>query len=442
MIAIIGAGITGLVTAAYLKRSGIPFRLFDSREVAGGNIRTLQIEKYKLELGPNSLVLNDELYDFLQEWRLGDSIVQASEQAKYRFVLKQGKYKRLPTGPLDLLTSSTFSLKAKRALLKERKLGPLHEEGDTIDQFFRKRIGDEWTDYVVQPFISGVFAGDTRELLMEDAFPRILQLEQEHGSLLRGMMANRKKNTHRGTVSLLAGMQNLTDELSQYIKNELQLSHPLLAIRPKSKGGYTLQFKQGEVEAEKILLTLPAYQIAKLLESTHTNVSNQLKAIEYSPVSMVFTAYKRHQVQHKLNGFGVLHNHKEESFTLGSIFNSSVFPDRCPEDEVLLTTFVGGALYPSRAKMEEVKLKGNVHWELQKYLTVRGNPVFQHIQRWPKGIPQYKLGARAARNSVIPLRKKGLYLGGNWTGGISVPDSIQSGRNFARELGADMYEAE
>ena len=264
MIGIIGAGITGLVAAASLKKAGKKGSVFDSRPQEGGNIRTSKYGEYLLELGPNSLVLNDELYAFLDEWNLTQSIVHAKPEAKYRFVLKGGRYRKLPTGPVSLLRSRTFSTKAKRALLKERKVPPQFAKGDSIDQFFRKRLGDEWTDYVVYPFVSGVFAGNPRELLIEKSFPRILKLEQEHSSLLRGMMANRKSQQHRGTISFTEGIQQLTDTLGAFLKPELKLAHPLLAIRKGGKS-YTLQFKQGETEVDQLILAIPAYQAARLL---------------------------------------------------------------------------------------------------------------------------------------------------------------------------------
>ncbi|MCI4669082.1 MAG: protoporphyrinogen oxidase [Bacteroidia bacterium] len=434
MITIVGAGITGLVTAAYLKKSGFSVQLFDSREQAGGNIRSFQKGRYLLELGPNSLVLNDELYNFLEEWGLDDHILQADPKAKFRFILKKGKYRKLPTGPISLLTSRTLSFKAKGALIKERNLPPQFVNGDSIDAFFRKRLGDEWTDYVVYPFISGVFAGDPRQLLIEKAFPRILKLEEEHSSLIRGMMANRKSQNHRGTISFSGGIQQMTNRLGHYLRNELFLDHPLLAIREGKDKKWGLQFKQKEIETDWLVLCIPSYQAGRLIREFYSETSIALNQVEYPPVSMVYSAYKRKAVKHKLNGFGALHNHKEKSFALGSIFNSSVFPDRCPEDEVLLTTFVGGAMYPERAKLENEELCIKVNEELSKLLGIREKPVMQHVQRWPRAIPQYTEGFLASDEQKSSLEDKGIFLSGNWTGGISVPDSIKSGQELAKKL--------
>jgi len=434
MIHIIGAGITGLVTAAYLKKAGHKVQVYDSKSEVGGNIKSLHTGTYLLELGPNSLVLNDALYAFLEEWKLDKHILMANPKAKYRFILKNGRYRKLPTGPASLLRSRTFSTWAKKQLLKERRLPPQFEVGDTVDSFFRKRLGDEWTDYVVHPFISGVFAGNPKELLIDKSFPRIIEMEQNHGSLLKGMMANRKKQVHRGTMSLEGGLQLLPKTLADYLNVDIHLDHPLLAIRKNMIEGYTLQFKQKEIQASTIVLAIPAYQVGRLLKDMAPGIHSEMAEVEYPPVSMIYTVYKRKALGHRLDGFGALHNHLEECFSLGSIFSSSVFPGRCPKDEVLLTTFVGGDMYPERARLSDEELKKGVDQELKSLIGAKADPVFQQVQRWPRAIPQYKPSALAAQREVSALENKGIYLGGNWVGGISVPNCIENGKELARKI--------
>ncbi|MEL6132569.1 MAG: protoporphyrinogen oxidase [Bacteroidota bacterium] len=432
MIAVVGGGITGIVAAAVLKRAGQDVALYDAADRVGGNIHSQQIGPYRLELGPNSLVLNDDLYTFFEDWGMKDVMVEALPKAKYRYILREGKYQKLPTGPLSLLTSSTFSWRAKRSLLKERSIPASDDQIETIDAFFRRRLGDEWTDYAVYPFISGVFAGNPGDLLIAEAFPRIKKLENEYGSLIKGMGASRKNQTHRGTISLEGGVGKIIDTLEEGLKENIYTGHRLQKLE-EAAGGFLLDFGERKVTAEKVILALPAYILSRLLETPFPEVAESLGKIHYPSVSMIFSAYKRADVGHPLDGFGVLHNHLEGAYTLGSIFNSSVFEGRCPKDEVLMTTFVGGAKYSDRADDSEDVLKSKVHEELFRYLSIQGKPTFQHVQRWPKAIPQYTKDILPSRAAIEKLPPQ-LLLGGNWIGGISVPDSIQSGIRLAKEI--------
>lgn len=433
MIAVIGAGITGLVAAYRLKLAGQEVQVFDGANILGGNLQTLKVGPYQLELGPNSLVLSDALYDFLAEIDLAKEIQTAEPTAKHRYILRDGGYQKLPTGPVSMLLSSTFSWSAKRQIMREPRVLATGAQGETIDAFFRRRIGDELTDYIVHPFISGVFAGDPKTLLIESAFPRIHSLETTYGSLLKGMRARAKTQQHKGTITFRQGIGSLPAKLADLIGEDIFLNHKLQAIHPQEKG-FRLVFSHNQYQADQLLLALPAYRIAPLMEEIYPAWRPLLDAIDYPPVSMVFSAYKRAAVYHALDGFGALHNHREESFTLGSIFTSSVFAGRCPADEVLLTTFVGGARQPDHATLPDAVLKTRVHEELKKRLDIQAVPVFQHLQRWPRAIPQYTAAALPAQSQVEDLQAQGIWLAGNWVGGISVPDSIQRGIKLADQL--------
>ncbi|MEO0639844.1 MAG: protoporphyrinogen oxidase [Bacteroidota bacterium] len=435
MIAVVGGGITGMVAAAALKRVGQEVELYDAADRVGGNIHSQSFGPYRLELGPNSLVLNDDLYAFFEDWGMTDSMVEALPTAKYRYILRDGKYQKLPTGPASLITSRTISWRAKRNLLKERSIPASNDPSETIDAFFRRRLGDEWTDYAVYPFISGVFAGNPADLLVAEAFPRIKKLENEYGSLIKGMGASRKNQTHRGTISLEGGVGKMIDILEKGLEGHIHTGHRIQRLEMTAEG-VRLDFGQMKVHAQKVILALPAYVLASLLSDAYPAMASSLKAIHYPSVSMAFSAYKRADVGHPLDGFGVLHNHLEGAYTLGTIFNSSVFEGRCPKDEVLLTTFVGGAKYSDRADEPEEVLKAHVHEELVQFLSVKGKPTFQHVQRWPKAIPQYTKDILPSREEIQKLPSQ-IRLGGNWIGGISVPDSIQSGLRLAKEISGE-----
>jgi oxygen-dependent protoporphyrinogen oxidase len=199
-----------------------------------------------------------------------------------------------------------------------------------------------------------------------------------------------------------------------------------------------LETAQGTFHAEQVLACLPAYQLAELLADEHADVSHLLKNINYAPISVRYAAYDREQVSHPLNGFGALHNHLENRYTLGSIFSSTIFPEICPKDEVLLTTFIGGALYPERAMAAETEIKEGINRDYADLLGIEGAEKFNYLKRWPRGIPQYDAAIAPAQEAAAQLEQQGLLLGGNWRGGISVPNCIAQGKRLAEATLANL----
>lgn len=434
MIGIIGAGITGLTAAWYLKEKGIRFRLYEAADPAGGVIQTRQEGPYRLEYGPHTVQMNDAIYPLFEGLGLDHQLIPPLPQARKRYVLRDGRYRALPTGPGNLLGSRALSLGAKIRILREplnRSMGPA---GESVDQFFRRRLGDEITDYLVTPFVGGIYAGDPRNLDMAAAFPALPQWEQEHGSLLKGMIRSRKGRTHSGAYSFYGGMGTLTKTLRQRLRFELRPGHKLLSIAPRGRG-FQLTFPKRNIYVDQLLLCCPAHQLPEIFEADFPGLAAHFSRIPYAPVSLVHTAYKRAHIAHPLDGFGALHNRLEVSETLGTLFVSSLFPGRCPRDEVLLSSFVGGAIYPEKAEADEADLLQAVQADHRRFLGASEPPVFQEIMRWPQGIPQYTRAAAGAQQQIEANAPAGMWFGGNWIGGISVPSSIERGQWLAAQTG-------
>jgi len=434
MIAIIGAGITGLTLGELLSREGIDFRLYEGSDRTGGNIQTLKAGEYILEKGPNSLIMNDFLFEWLTGLGIDDQVVYASSAAKKRYILKGGTYRSLPGGPLSLLTNSSLSWKAKIRLWNEPKQ-PLEEiENESIDHFFRRRLGDEVTDYLVYPFISGIYAGDPEALLVSEAFPNLLAWEQEYGSILKGFMRSRKVQQHKGTFSFRRGLGQLVKVLTRKIEDRIYMKTEISSIKPIGSE-WEVTTENGESQRYKyVVSTIPAYRLSKILMMDDEEFTESLSQISYPPVSMTYTAYKKSAVGHPLDGFGALHNQLEDSYSLGTIFSSTVFPGRCPDDEVLMTTFVGGALHREKAQEGDENIFEGVWEDHQRLLQVSEKPVFRHLVRWPRAIPQYDRDVLGVRSLQENIYRKGLFLGGNWTGGISVGSCIKHAHYLFEEL--------
>ncbi len=434
MVAIIGAGITGLTLGELLGRKGIDFRLYEASDRTGGNIQTLKEGKYTLEKGPNSLIMNNFLFEWLTGLGIQDQVIYASAAARKRYILKGGKYRSLPRGPLSLLTNSTLSWKAKMKLWNEPKQPREEIDNESIDHFFRRRLGDEVTDYLVYPFISGIYAGDPGALLVSEAFPNLVAWEQEYGSVLEGFIRSRKVKQHKGTFSFRQGLGKLVKVLTRKIEDCIYMKAEVKSIKPVGSE-WKVTTEDGESQTYKyVVSTIPAHQLSKILTMEDEGFPDGLSRINYPPVSMAFMAYKKSAVGHPLDGFGALHSQLEESYSLGTIFSSTVFPGRCPDDEVLMTTFVGGALHLEKAQEGDVQIFEGVWEDHRRLLKVSEKPVFSHLIRWPRAIPQYDRDVLIVRGLQEKITRMGLFLGGNWTGGISVGSCIKHAHHLVEEL--------
>lgn len=437
MVSIIGAGITGLVAADGLHSKGIPVQVFEGKDRVGGNIYSHREGPYLLESGPNSLLINDALFRWLKSLRLSSTILWPKPEAKYRYVLKEGKYHRIPGGPVSLLGSPLLGLGSKVKALKALRKTSGSGADDTVDAFFRTRLGDEITDYLVYPFIAGIYAGDPAQLLVDQAFPQLRQGEASQGSFIRAMMRQRKGQVHTGSMSFPGGLGRLCQALERRLEGQIHLDQAVEEVSAHPRG-YALSMPDGGWVSRHVIIATPAYAAGQMLQSLNPGLARALHQVYYPPVAVVHTAYPRTEVAHPLNGFGALHNRLEPSFSLGTLFSSSIFPGRCPADEVLLTTFVGGTLAPEKALLPAAQIQEGVTEDHRRLLGVTGAPTFQQVYVWEKAIPQYDARILDVQPYLEPLEKEGLWLAGNWVGGISLGASIQRGRQIARAV-AEYY---
>ena len=424
MVGIVGGGITGLYLSWLLQQEGIPFRLFEAKDRVGGNIASHQLSGYLVEAGPNSLTMSEKMMEVVEELGMESRLVEASPTAKFRYVLKKGEYAKLPSGPASFIFGSFFPLKAKRRVFKERKIPVRQEGGETVDVFFRRRFGDFVADYLVSPFVAGIYAGSAAELSMDHAFPKVKEMEREYGSVIKGFRASMKGGTSRKIFSFRGGIEELIERLSKDTLRNIELNASIRKIEKNGKG-FRLEMKDGTFDCDQLVLTVPAWKAVDLLDGIAPELEPMLAAVPYPPVAIVHTAYKKDDVDHPLDGFGALHNALEPSGTLGSIFTSTVFPYRCPADQVLMATFVGGHGAPEKGLLSDEETAALVDEDHRKLLGVKGKPVFRKIFRYKKAIPQYRPEIGKLWDSVEPLEKEHLFLGGNWIGGISVENGIR-----------------
>ncbi|GAA4384862.1 protoporphyrinogen oxidase [Hymenobacter koreensis] len=441
-VAILGGGITGLATAWRLQQSGATVHVFEAGPVAGGNMRTQHHPAgYVLELGPNSLQLSPELDELIQELGLSGVVQEPAAVSSRRYVVRNGQPRELPGKPQQLLFGSFFSWKTKLTLLRElRKPAAPSDAHETIGHFFQRRFGQEIVDYAVNPFVSGIYAGDPDQLLLHKTFPQLAALEQTHGSVLKGFARANKGVARRRIISFRGGLQVLIDALVSRLSH-LHLSTPVTALLPTTDGRYQLQISGADSPSEAfdaVVLALPSYATAPLVQPLDAAGAAALTAVHYPPMTAVHTAYRRADVAHPLNGFGALSPKAEQPVAAGTLWSSSLFPDRSPADQVLLTTFVGGAQYEQAARQPDEPLLAALRDEQARHYGIRAGamPCFQQVYRWERSIPQFDERIEAAHATADALEQRGIWTVANWRAGVGIPDCLRRAKLVAEKIHA------
>ncbi len=442
---VIGAGITGLTAAASLHRRGRSVIVLESSARAGGAVRTEQSDGFLVEEGPGSLMTNEPaVVQFLAETGLGPELVRPVAQR--RFLVRGGRVLALPSGPLGAVATPLFSLRGKLRVLREPFVPRGTADDESLADFVRRRLGSEMLAYAVEPFVAGIFAGNPEKLSARHAFPKLWNLERTHGSFIRGALRLRRTGPPREMMSFRDGMGMLPTRLAGILGDGLRLGAGVEEIAQVPGTGWKVVWREDgarrEVVASALVSAVPAFAVPSLpWPSDLRDALDALQRIEYPPVTVVALGFRRGDVAHPLDGFGMLVPAAERRRILGTIFSSSLFPGRAPEDHVLLTTFVGGARQPRVAALGDDALVADVCSDLRDLLGARRAPVFRGIYRWPRAIPQYNAGYGGIISALenLEARKPGLHFAGNYRGGIAAGQCIHNGLQLAAQLADNIF---
>ncbi len=436
--AIIGAGITGLTAAFELQQRGGACTLFEASDRVGGCIQTIRKDGFLVECGPNSILdTHPNLGKLIARLGLDDSKLPAKSEANNRFIVRGGQPIALPASPPAFFASKAFSAKAKLRLMREPFIKSKSNESECLADFVVRRLGQEFLDYAINPFVSGVYAGDPARLSVAHAFPKLYALEQNHGSLIKGAIMGARERKQREEVASKdarmftfdAGMETLPKKLAEKLGNALRLHTPVEEIQRHKNGSWRVN---GE-EFSDVLLAIPAHTMPTL--KTPFDLS-PFSEIYYPPVASLSLGFASSQFTHPLNGFGMLIPTIEKRFSLGALFPSSIFGGRAPDGMALLTVFVGGSQSPERALMDKDKMQNLVLKDLRELLGLNGEPNFRHLSVWPKAIPQYNIGYEKylTRMKQIEAGFPGIHFAGHYRDGISVANSILAGIGAAERI--------
>ncbi|HYC32011.1 MAG TPA: protoporphyrinogen oxidase [Gemmatimonadales bacterium] len=446
-VAVVGAGLAGLTAAFRLKRRGVRVVVYESGDRPGGTIRSERRDGYLAELGPSTMATpGPAAAALIADLELGARLVASAPEARHRYIVRRGKLVALPTTPPEVLTTRLLSNAAKLAVFGE----PLTDAADSpveesIAGFVRRRFNQEVLDYVANPFVAGVFAGDPEQLSVRHALPRLYAMEQSHGSVIKGMMqrarARRPKEEAEGdrgdVVSFRDGLQELTDALVRDLGPSVRARAAVTGVR-RGPRGWTVEaaFQANELY-DAVVLAVPAYCVDDIdLAFDGAERLKTIASIPHPPVAVLALGFRRAEVTHPLDGYGFLVPEAERRHVLGALFSSSLFPGRAPEGHVLLTTFVGGVRNPDLAHADLNTLTARVLDDLRALAGARGEPTFRAAHLWPKAIPQYTLSHGRFKEIMddVERRNAGLALAGSYREGVSLGDVIAGADDAASRI--------
>jgi oxygen-dependent protoporphyrinogen oxidase len=504
-VAIIGAGITGLTAAFYLKRKGIPVTVYEASGRVGGVIQSLRQDGWLAEFGPNTLLeTSPKIGQLVRDADLQSRRLDPDPKAEARYVVRYKRPIAMPGSPLGFFSTQLFTAGAKLAVLREPFV-PRRRDGveESIAQFVVRRLNQEFLDQAIDALVAGIYAGDPHRLSLTHAFPKLKALEDNYGSLIKGQIFGARDRKKSGEVakdrapkfSFDEGLQVLPDTLAERLGDAVKLNTTVTKLTRTADGWALTAHEIGdsqssslrnETQAEHsaVIYCGTAFRLAELQIELQTNVNAPLapalspfggerektamcdntpsprpsgervvhaerdrergnfvsldafSEIRYPPVASVVLGFHREDVAHPCEGFGMLIPKIEDFKILGTIFSSSLFPNRAPTGHVTLTSYIGGERYPELALLPAEKLVVLTCEDLRVLLGVTGKPAFQHCVLYPKAIPQYNVGYGRYRELMNEIENKaaGLFFAGHYRDGVSLGDTIVSGVNIVERV--------
>jgi protoporphyrinogen/coproporphyrinogen III oxidase len=469
-VVIVGGGITGLTTAYRLLKAGrdaagAPFAvtLLEARPRLGGNIRTERREGFLIDGGPDSFVVTrPQAAALCKEIGLGDRLIPTTPKNRKVYVLHRGVLERLPEGLmlgvptriLPMVQTKLFSWPAKARMGLDLVIPRRAQGGDeSVGHFIRRRLGGAAVTQLAEPLLGGIYAGNVDTLSMRSTFPQLLELEQQHGSLIRGAIAQmaarasaREEAPASPFQSLLGGMGELIDALAAKIEKaggEIRIGAEVTAITKGAAGaGFLLRTKReagdaaAEIAADDVVLCTPAYVTADALDGLDRDISATLRQVPYLSTATVVCGYHRADVQHPLDASGLIVPKAEGRRILAATFISSKWSARSPSDATLLRVFVGGHRDAGALAQSDDELIALAQRELAALIGVRARPILARVYRFARANAQPVIGhaARVQKIRALAARHPGLHFAGAAFDGVGIPDCVRQGGEVAARI--------
>lgn len=460
-LAIVGGGIAGLAAAyqaVLLAReqgwSPAEIFIFEAEPRLGGKIATERLDGFVIEGGPDTfLATKPWAVELCRELGLEARLHGTNPHQRATYVLHRGRLELLPDG-LTMMIPTRFGPMVRTRLLtwpQKARMGldfflpPRRDDGDeSLGAFVTRRLGRAAYERLIEPLMSGIYAGDGDRLSLLATFPYLRDLERNHGGLIKGALAMRRKMGKRAPGSRSAfltpttGLAEIVETLEAFLRREgvqIRVGVPVQRLQAGSQG-YMLETPEGLVLARKVVLATPAYVTADLLADLAPEAAQALREIPYVTTATVSLAYQESDLPRPLDGYGYVIPRREGRAALACTWTSTKFPHRAPEGKALVRVFIGRAGQEDALPWDEEGLLAIARDELRQTLGITAEPLLYRVFLWPRAMPQYNLGhlERLQRIEAALAPFEGLALAGNAYRGIGIPDCIRSGRDAARRL--------
>jgi oxygen-dependent protoporphyrinogen oxidase len=454
-VIIVGAGVAGLSTAFLIREktrkigSNVDIVILEAKSYAGGSTRTDLVDGYTCEWGPNGFLDNEPLtLKLVKMLGMEDRLIHANEASSRRFIYHSGRMREIALNPAKFLKSDIVSLPVKLRMALEYFI-PARRNGDdeTVYEFGRRRLGAGFAKYLLDPMVSGIFAGNTKELSLKAVFPKMVEMEKEYGGLFKAMFARQKEARKKGKNqagpagpggtlhTFKYGMGELTGTLADNLKTDLRLSTPVKSI-VKGNGKFKVITETDEIEADNLVLACPSYEASRIIKDVDKKVARYLDEIEFAPVDVVCHGFNSENVGRSVDGFGVLVPRSEGIRSLGTLWSDSIFPGQAPDGYRLFRTILGGACDPEIVNLGDDTLSDTAKNDLSRLIDVTNEPHFTKVFRHPRGIAQYTIGHlnRVAATEQMERDLTGLYFTGVSYRGVSVNGCIKDAFRVADNI--------
>lgn len=448
-VVLIGAGLTGLTAAFYLHKQGKRVAVIEKENRVGGQIESLHHKGFIFEKGPNTGVISyPEVAELFQDLSPLCELETANEDAKRRLIWKGERFHEIPSSLLGGVTTSLFSLKDKFRILGEPFRAKGEDPNESVASLTRRRLGKSFLNYAVDPFLSGVYAGNPETLITKYALPKLYRLEQAYGSFIKGAIAkakqpktDRDKLANKKVFSAIGGLEQIPKAIAKKIgAHSFYLAAKDTAIRPEGDHWSTRFSREGnsfELLSKQVVTTVGGYALPQLLPFLERDILSKITNLRYAPVVQISVGIKDTGNLH-FNAFGGLVPSCEKRDVLGILFPSACFEGRAPQKGALFSFFIGGVKRVELTQKTDEELTALVLDHLHSMLKFpkEVEPDLIHIFRHPRAIPQYEQTSEERFKSIDRIQReyKGLILAGNIKDGIGMSDRIKQGVSIAREL--------
>ncbi len=460
-LVVIGGGITGLAAAqrAAELNPDLEITLLEAAPRLGGVLKSERREGYLIEHGADNFITTVPwALDFCRRIGFEDQLISTNPRHRHAFVVQRDHLYKIPSGFVvmapsriwPIVTTPILSLAGKARLAMEPFLKRRHnEEDESLAAFARRRLGREVYERLVQPLVAGIYTADAERLSLQATFPRFQKMEREHGSLTRGMLTQRRQHGQTSAsgarygqfVAPRRGMSAFVDAIVQRLRRQqvaIRLNSPVQQMSCDDHS-WTLRVGDHELEtikADGVILATPAGPSARLLGEMDARLGRDLGSIPYGSCAIVSLGYRRDQIGHALNGFGVVVPLAECRRILSASFSSVKYRGRAPADHVLLRLFIGGACQSDLLYMDNAHLLQIAHEEVGELLSIKGQPVMQQVVRRNQSMPQYNVGHvdLVDRITTRAGRLPNFAVASNALQGVGIPHCIHGGEVAADAL--------